>query len=103
MWVKKSQAVKVYKGSEKMTAWCRRHRNNEGTCGYVLNDLLAGRTARPAGEQTGLADSIEFWARESDGGRFGCLSCQQIGWPTHVPAGRYAGRSDSQTGLCPIY
>ena len=69
---------------------------------YVLNGLLAGRTARPAGEQTGLADSMDVWTRESDRGRFGCLSCQQIGRPTHVPAGRFAGKTDSQTGLFPV-
>lgn len=36
----------------------------------VLNGLAVGRTAYPAGDQTGLADSMDFWTRESNRGRF---------------------------------
>ncbi len=43
---------------------------------YVLTGLLAGRTVRLAAKQTVLADSKEVWGKESDRGRFGCLSCQ---------------------------
>ncbi len=39
---------------------------------------------------------------EPDRSRFGCLACQQIGWPVRVSGGRFAGRTDSHTGLCPI-
>lgn len=35
----------------------------------ILNYLLAYRTASPAGEQTGLADSMVVLARESDRGK----------------------------------
>ena len=41
-------------------------------------------------------------ASKSDRGRFGCLSYLYIGRPVRVSAGRFAGRKDSQTGLCPI-
>lgn len=53
---------------------------------YVFRTVLAvGRTSCPAGEQTGLVVSMDVWTRESDRGRFGYLSCQQTGRPTHVP------------------
>ena len=42
-------------------------------------------------------------ASKSDRGRFDCRCCQQIGRPIHVSAGRFAGSTDSQTGLCPIH
>ncbi len=43
---------------------------------FVLNDLLAGWTASPAGKQTSLANSIEVWVRKLDKSRFDCLSSQ---------------------------
>ena len=43
-----------------------------------------------------------YWGRNPDRGRFGCLSCQHIGRPVRVSAGRFVGRTDNQTGLCPI-
>ena len=42
-----------------------------------------------AGDKTGLADSIEFWGRELDRGRFGCFSCQQIIFPASQSAAQY--------------
>ncbi len=43
---------------------------------HVLTGLLAGRTARPASEQIGLADSMAVSTHDSDRGRFGCRCCQ---------------------------
>ena len=69
----------------------------------VLNGLLAGRTARPAGEQTGQANSMVVLTDESDRGRFGCRYCQQIGRPMRVSAARFVGRTYRTTNLCLIF
>ena len=52
---------------------------------YVLNGLLAGRTARPAGEQTGLADSIEV-------GQGNRTEAGLADYPTSELAGRHTYR-----------
>ena len=45
---------------------------------------------------------IFYPASKSDKGWFGCLSYQSIGWLVCVLVGQFAGRKDSQTGLCLI-
>ena len=84
---------------------------------YVLNGWLAGLTARLA------RPNSMFGRRLNRPGRFNRildegirqrpvslsflpanhLFCQQIGRPIYVPASQYNGRTNSQTGLYPIY
>lgn len=64
--------------------------------------MIAGQTACSAGKKNGLVDSMDVRTRESDRGRFGCLPCQQIGRPTHVTAGLFAGKTSSKKNQPPF-
>lgn len=48
---------------------------------YFLNHLLTSQITRLPGKQTGLADSIKFWAKKLDKGWFSYLFYQQIVFP----------------------
>ena len=60
-------------------------------CSPAKLRVRPSRIACPAGEQTGLADSMGVWTGESDRDQFGCLPCQ----PNRPLSGSHPNTSDT--------